>query len=96
MKRHFLQLCQKPFKISSSEEKDRLLERRNYVLREMWQNGYLNEIEYKSELNMPLKSVQNGDFTSFKSTLPPRDYFTDEIRRQLSRNFGEEEFLPPV
>ena len=28
-------------------------------------NGYLNEIEYKSELNMPLKSVQNGDFTSF-------------------------------
>ena len=51
-------------------KKDRLLERRNYVLREMWQNGYLNEIEYKSELNMPLKSVQNGDFTSFKSTLP--------------------------
>ena len=82
-----------PSKFHPVRKKDRLLERRNYVLREMWQNGYLNEIEYKSELNMPLKSVQNGDFTSFKSTLPPRDYFTDEIRRQLSRNFGEEEFF---
>ena len=74
-------------------KKDRLLERRNYVLREMWQNGYLNETEYKLELQKPLKSVQNGDFPSFKSSLPPRDYFTDEIRRQLSRNFGEEEFF---
>src|SRR5690606_7720223 len=25
--------------------------------------------------------------------LPPRDYFTDEIRRQLSRDFGEGEFF---
>ena len=59
----------------------------------MWQNGYLNEKEYKAELKKPLKSVQNGDFRSFKSSLPARDYFTDEIRRQLSRNFGEEEFF---
>jgi len=37
--------------------------------------------------------VQNGDFASFKAALPARDYFTDEIRRQLSRDFGEEEFF---
>ena len=82
-----------PSKFHPVRKKDRLLERRNYVLREMWQNGYLNEKEYYTELQMPLKSVQNGDFVSFKSSLPTRDYFTDEIRRQLSRNFGEEEFF---
>ena len=42
---------------------------------------------------MPLRSVQNGDFESFRTALPPRDYFTDEIRRQLSEDFGEGEFF---
>ena len=73
--------------------KKRLLQRRNYVLREMWQNGYLDEDLYLAEKEKPLKSVQNNDFASFKAALPPRDYFTDEIRRQLSRDFGEEEFF---
>ena len=73
--------------------KDRLLERRNYVLREMWQNGYLDEATYKSERDAPLKSVQAGDYEAFRAQLPPRGYFTDEIRRQLSTSFGEEEFF---
>jgi penicillin-binding protein 1A len=73
--------------------KDRLMARRNFVLREMKENGFLTEAVYQSERDMPLRSVQNGDFESFKIDLPPRDYFTDEIRRQLSENFGEGEFF---
>ncbi len=73
--------------------KVRLLERRNYVLGEMFQNGYLDEASYASEKEKPLLSVQNGDFEAFRNALPPRDYFTDEIRRQLSGSFGEEEFF---
>lgn len=73
--------------------KDRLLSRRNYVLREMWQNGYLDQASYEAEIEMPLRSVQNEDFASFRAALPPRDYFTDEIRRQLSKGFGEETFF---
>ncbi len=72
---------------------DRVLERRNYVLREMWQNGYLDEATYRAEAELPLLSVQNGDFPAYRLSLPPRDYFTDEIRRQLSTSFGEEEFF---
>ncbi|MDX1821062.1 MAG: PBP1A family penicillin-binding protein [Paracoccaceae bacterium] len=72
---------------------DRLLARRNFVLREMNENGYLTDAEYESEVAMPLRSVQAGDFEAFRSALPPRDYFTDEIRRQLSLDFGEEEFF---
>ena len=73
--------------------KDRLLSRRNYVLQEMLQNGYLDQATYEQEKNMPLLSVQNGDFESFRSAIPDRDYFTDEIRRQLSKDFGEETFF---
>ncbi|MEO1364615.1 MAG: transglycosylase domain-containing protein, partial [Pseudomonadota bacterium] len=73
--------------------KDRLTSRRNFVLKEMMENGYLTRAEYETEVAMPLRSVQNGDFESFKGELPPRDYFTDEIRRQLSEDFGEGEFF---
>ncbi|TMM54412.1 penicillin-binding protein 1A [Sulfitobacter sabulilitoris] len=74
-------------------QKDRLLARRNFVLREMQENGYITKAEYQVEVDAPLESVQNGDFDSFKAELPPRDYFTDEIRRQLSEDFGEGEFF---
>lgn len=73
--------------------KERVTQRRNYVLREMWQNGYIDEATYEAESKLPLKSVQNGDYPAFRDALPPRDYFTDEIRRQLSGTFGEEEFF---
>ncbi|MFK7869490.1 MAG: penicillin-binding protein 1A [Roseobacter sp.] len=74
-------------------QKDRLLARRNFVLEEMMENGYLTQAEYEVEVASPLRSVQNGDFESFRNELPPRDYFTDEIRRQLSEDFGEGEFF---
>ncbi|PZQ99370.1 MAG: penicillin-binding protein [Cereibacter sphaeroides] len=73
--------------------KDRLLERRDYVLREMWQNGYLDEATYQAAKASPLKSVQNGDYPAFRQALPPRDYFTDEIGRQLSGTFGKQELF---
>ncbi len=73
--------------------KERLQSRRDFVLREMEQNGYITEAVYDSEVALPLASVQNGDFEQFSASLPPRDYFTDEIRRQLSRDFGEGEFF---
>ena len=86
-------LPQAPSKYNPVTAKDRLTERRNYVLREMWQNGYLTEAAYKADAALPLKSVQNGDYPSFRESLPPRDYFSDEIRRQLSGTFGEQEFF---
>ncbi|MBH1973621.1 MAG: penicillin-binding protein 1A [Rhodobacteraceae bacterium] len=73
--------------------RDRLLERRAYVLREMLQNGYIDKATYETAMAEPLLTVQNGDVPSFRESLPPRDYFTDEIRRQLSGSFGEAEFF---
>jgi penicillin-binding protein 1A len=74
-------------------QKDRLLARRNFVLKEMYENGYIDKETYDVEVAMPLRSVQNGDYEPFRAALPPRTYFTDEIRRQLSSDFGEGEFF---
>ena len=82
-----------PFQFHPVRRKDRLLQRRNFVLKEMMENGYITEASYEVERAAELKSVQNGDFESFRNELPLRDYFTDEIRRQLSDDFGESEFF---
>jgi penicillin-binding protein 1A len=82
-----------PYSYHPVKNRDKAIERRNFVLTEMLQNGYLDQAAYEAAVAAPLKTVQNGDFPSFKGSLPPRDYFTDEIRRQLSKSFGEEEFF---
>ncbi len=74
------------------QEYDRAVERRNYVLRQMWENGYIDQSTYDAEKALPLKTVQAGDYPSYREALPPRSYFTEEIARQLSADFGEEEF----
>ncbi len=67
--------------------------RRNYVLGEMVDNGYLDLAAATAEKAQPLRTVQSGDLVAFREALPPRDYFTDEIRRQLSKSFGKDEFF---
>ncbi|MCB1342476.1 MAG: PBP1A family penicillin-binding protein [Pseudooceanicola sp.] len=98
---------QAPSEYHPVRAKERVTERRNYVLREMRENGYIDDATYEHEVAEPLRSVQNGDFEGFRTALPPRSYFTDEIRRQLSedspmrqqmsrqlgRDFGEGEFF---
>ena len=73
-------------------QEERAITRRNFVLREMFQNGYLTEEEYDTARVAPLLTVQNNDFEAFRNKVAPRNYFTDEIRRQLSRDFGESGF----
>ncbi|WP_417257488.1 penicillin-binding protein 1A [Celeribacter sp.] len=82
-----------PYSYHPVKNYDAALERRNFVLREMYENGYLEQAEYERARLEPIRSVQNGDYEGFREQLPPRDYFTDEIRRQLSQDFGEEEFF---
>ena len=86
-------LPQRPGSLHPVRQKDAATARRNFVLKEMFENGFLDQATYEAEKAQPLLTVQNGDFDSFRAALPARDYFTDEIRRQLSRDFGEDEFF---
>ena len=86
-------LAQRPGNLHPVRQKDDAIARRNYVLGEMLDNGFIDRPTYDTSIAAPLETVQNGDFEAFRESLPPRGYFTDEIRRQLSGTFGEEEFF---
>jgi penicillin-binding protein 1A len=70
----------------------RAVARRNFVLREMYQNGFIEAETFEEARVAPLLTVQAGDHEAFATKLPSRDYFTEEISRQLSRDFGEDGF----
>jgi penicillin-binding protein 1A len=82
-----------PSKFHPVRQRGRAISRRNYVLGEMAENGYISKGESELAKAMPLQTVQSGEFTSLRASRPPRDYFSDEIRRQLSGTFGEDEFF---
>ena len=86
-------LPQNPNLFHPVRSRERAIGRRDFVLEEMWENGYLSDEEYAVALAAPLETVQSGDIETYQQSLPPRNYFTDEIRRQLSRDFGESQFL---
>jgi penicillin-binding protein 1A len=85
-------LAQRPGNLHPVRDHDDAVSRRNYVLRRMAEDGYVDQQTADVEAGLPLRTVQSGDYDSFRAELPPRDYFTDEIRRQLSESFGDEQF----
>ena len=67
---------------------DRALDRRNYVLREMRQNGVIADAAYRGYRAMPLETElanRTPTVTDGRAT-----YFTGEVRRQLIRDVGVE------
>jgi len=82
-----------PSDLHPVRNKERAIERRAYVLNRMAEDGYITADVAAAESATPLLTVQNGDYPPFRAAMPPRSYFTDEIRRQLSGTFGEEEFF---
>lgn len=86
-------LAQRPGNLHPVRQREDAVARRNYVLGEMLDNAYIDQATYDEAVAAPLETVQSGEYEAFRESLPPRDYFTDEIRRQLSGTFGEEQFF---
>ena len=86
-------LAQRPGTLHPVRDREDALSRRAYVLGEMEDNGFIDAATLEAALAEPLQTVQSGEYEAFRDSLPPRDYFTDEIRRQLSGTFGEDEFF---
>jgi penicillin-binding protein 1A len=86
-------LPQAPSMLHPVREKAAAIARRNYVLDQMARNGYVTRDEAAAAEKEDLLTVQSGDIVSARSEIPPRDYFTDEIRRQLSERFGDEQLF---
>jgi len=65
------------------------LNRRNYVLQEMYNNGYITEEQWKTAAATPLATIRYGSSEKFRQQ---GGYFMEEVRRQLIKGlkFGED------
>jgi penicillin-binding protein 1A len=63
------------------------LDRRNYVLREMYRNGYIGEDQWKSAAATPLGTIRYGSNEKFRQQ---GGFFMEEVRRELIKRFGED------
>ncbi len=81
-----------PSRYHPVRQEERAIARRNFVLREMFQNGYIEGDLYETARVSPLLTVQAGDRDGFRTALPDRDYFSEEIGRQVRREFGDDAF----
>ena len=86
-------LPKEPSNLHPVRQKTDAINRRNYVIGQMADNGYLTRDAAAAAQAEDLLTVQGGELTSAWAGRPPRDYFTDEIRRQLSAKLGDEELF---
>jgi penicillin-binding protein 1A len=86
-------LPKEPSNLHPVRQKEDAIARRNYVIGQMVANGYVVGDVGSAAQAEDLLTVQSGDRPSGWAGRPPRDYFTDEIRRQLSAKFGDEELF---
>src|SRR3954452_14627706 len=63
------------------------LDRRNYVLREMYKNGYISEDQWKGAATQPLGTIRYGSNEKFAQQ---GGYFMEEVRRELIKQFGQD------
>lgn len=64
---------------------DAAIARRNWVLDRMAEDGYITEEEAKEAKEKPLKVVKRKS-----GFLKDTEYYSEEVRRSISRNFGDE------
>lgn len=70
---------------------DRAIERRNWVLGQMRDNGYIDQAQHDAAVAAPLGAVPRKSPT----VDPLGGYFIEEVRRQLLDRFGESEQAGP-
>lgn len=78
-----------PYSYRPVRDRDAAIARRNEILREMFENGYIDEEQLEVALADPLRTVQGGHFPSYQSERPERDYFTAAIVNEVETLFPD-------
>ncbi|MEL6335282.1 MAG: PBP1A family penicillin-binding protein [Pseudomonadota bacterium] len=86
-------LPKEPSNLHPIDNRDRATARRNYVLREMRENGYLPDAAYEEARGLPLGTVLDEARTVRVAEGGPLGFFTAEVRRQVSSELGREELF---
>ncbi len=78
-----------PSELHPVRNRARAVERRNYVLEEMAQNGHLSRTEADAAKDAPLVTILEADAPDPLAPTRP-NYFTSEVRRQVVEEMGSE------
>lgn len=79
-----------PSNLHPVRDYDYAVDRRNYVLGQMAENGYLGRDEAEAAMAEPLVTLIDKEWDD-PFRVPEGDYFTAEIRRQLVESMGSSE-----
>ena len=75
-----------PGRVNPYSNPERLLQRRNYVLERMREDGYITREQMDEALERPLSTVRRLRGPEFVATT----YFVQELRRDLIKRYGED------
>ncbi len=81
-----------PSSLHPVREHERAVARRNYVLEEMAQNGNLDRDEAEKAKQRPLETIIGKERPEVLANARP-SYFTEEVRRQLSAELGDDQLF---
>lgn len=82
-------LIRSPRRYNPNQEPDEALERRNFVLKRMREEGFLGAAELAQAINEPLGTAAGTGQESL-SARRDNDYFVAEVVRQLTPRYGED------
>jgi len=77
-------IVQSPERLSPAKHPERARERRNYVLRQMRDKGFITEAAYATTLEAPIEVRREAP-----SSLGQAPHFTEHVRRTLVNLYGE-------
>jgi len=80
-------IVQTPTKFNPYREPELVVNRRNYVIRRMLEEGYITPEEHRAALDAPLVVVEQQPQALFAP------YFAEEVRQYLDSKYGTEEVL---
>ncbi len=66
---------------------ERAERRRTYVLRQMWEKGFINEGSYREAMDTPIETVPVTDSYPYRGFAP---YFTENVRRAIVDEYGRD------
>ncbi len=75
-----------PYNYHPVKKYDRAIGRRNWVLKRMYEEGYITEQEKITAQSKPLVTADRNKTRTFKA-----EYFTEEVRRKLKGMYGDKE-----
>jgi penicillin-binding protein 1A len=80
-------MTQSPERLSPVKHPERALERRAYVLRQLWEKGFIEEATYRKADDEPIETVPYGESHPHLRSTP---YFVEHVRKALVDKYGGE------